>query len=294
MPKRWIHDGDGRLRLRTLGMGALVMVLLAALVVWSLAGHGSRTGAHTVAQQASPALVTATAVPSPTVTVSPAPAVSADSPPAAAGPVPPPPAVQVAANSTVVYLNGPATVQVYGAADAGRPLEQLPGHNTIAQPAAFLVINASVPGWYQVLLPVKPNGTSGWIRASDVQVATTQSYLLVSLSRFALYHYEGGRLVGSMRVAIGRPSTPTPTGLFYVWASQAVGSAPYDPGIFALSGYTAQPVPGFLGARLGLHGWTDPSVIGQPVSNGCVRLRSADMGPLLNNLILGTPVQIVS
>lgn len=204
---------------------------------------------------------------------------------------PPPAGPPVAAVSTIVYTNGPPNIQIYGAADAGKPLMKLPGHNIIDQPTAFLVINES-PGWFQVLLPVKPNGTSGWVKAGDVQMTTTNRYLRVTVSQFRLDQYVDGHWQNGVRVALGKPSTPTPTGLFYIWASEAVDSAPYTPGIFALSGFAPQPIPGFLGATLGLHGWTDASVIGTRASNGCVRVASRDMDPLLHSLILGTPVDI--
>ncbi len=206
-------------------------------------------------------------------------------PPAAGDPVP--------AVSTIVYVNGPATIQVYGAADAGKPGTRLPGHNSIDQPSAFLVLDQQ-PGWFHVLLPVKPNGSSGWLKASDVQVATTNHYLRVTVSQFRIDDYVDGTWQAGYRVAVGKPSTPTPTGLYYILASQAVSQAPYTPGIFALSGFAPQPIPGFLGATLGLHGWTDSSVIGTRASNGCIRLASKDMDPLLHSLLLGTPVDIVA
>jgi lipoprotein-anchoring transpeptidase ErfK/SrfK len=192
-----------------------------------------------------------------------------------------------------VYLNGPATVQVYGAPDAAKRTSSLPGRNSIDQPSAFLVLEQQ-PGWFHVLLPVKPNGSTGWLKASDVQVATTSDYLRVTVSQFRIDHYVAGKWREGFPVAVGKPTTPTPTGLFYILASQAVSQAPYTPGIFALSGFAPQPIPGFLGATLGVHGWTDPSVVGTRASNGCVRLRSRDMDPLLRTLILGTPVDIVA
>jgi lipoprotein-anchoring transpeptidase ErfK/SrfK len=288
----------GRSRLLTGGVGALVLVLIAVVVIIQVGGNhknhpAAGHPAPVITQPASPTGTATSTVSAPTASAT-APVAGATLAAAPAVPVPAPPAITVAPSSTIAYLNGPATIQVYGAADTSRPLVVLQGHNVIGQPEVFLVINDATPGWFQVLLPVMPNGTTGWIRSSDVQTASTGSFLLVSLSRFALYHYEEGKLVSSIRVAVGKPQTPTPTGLFYIWASQGVASAPYDPGIFALSGYTTKPVPGFLGARLGLHGWTDPSVIGTQASNGCVRVGSANMAPLLSGLLLGTPVEIVS
>jgi lipoprotein-anchoring transpeptidase ErfK/SrfK len=277
------------------GAAALAVVLVAVLAGLLSSGLGQaphRAAAHgVISLPATPsASPTPPPVPSPAASTAPA----AGVPPPGAVAVPPPPPVSPISSSTVVYVNGPPTIQVYAGPDTSKPMSVLKGHNSIGQPEAFLVVDASTPGWYQVLLPVAPNGTKGWVQAGEVQVATTGSFLLVSLSRYALYHYENGRLVGSARVAVGRPTTPTPTGLFYIWASQAVSSAPYNPGIFALNGFTDKPVPGFLGASLGVHGWTDPSVIGTQASNGCVRVATADFRPLLDSLILGTPVEIVA
>jgi lipoprotein-anchoring transpeptidase ErfK/SrfK len=195
--------------------------------------------------------------------------------------------------STVVYVNGPPTIQIYSAPDEASASQQLKGRNSIDQPSVFLVVDKQ-PGWYHVLIPVRPNGATGWVKASDVQVTTNRNYLRVSISQFRIDLYAGGVWQRGFRVAVGKPSTPTPPGHYYILASQAVPSAPYTPGIFALSGFAPQALPGFLGATLGIHGWTDSSVIGTRVSNGCVRLASRDMDQILHSLLLGTPVDIVS
>ncbi|HEU5002511.1 MAG TPA: L,D-transpeptidase [Actinomycetota bacterium] len=279
-----------------------IVIVLGGLVGWQTEGVTGHKPAihHVTAAGASPS-PSPSPGPSPSAppAASPAPATSTAAPVVPGGPaappapVPPPPASDVLSSSTIVYVNGPAPLQVYSAPDTARPSMQLPGQNTIQQPAAFLVTQQQ-PGWFQVVLPVKPNGSTGWVPATAVQTASTDDYLLVSVSRFALYHYSKGQLVQSFRVAVGRPSTPTPLGLFYIWGSQAVSSAPYTPGIFALSGFTVQPVPGFIGARVGLHGWTDASVMGEQVSNGCVRVATAEMNQILTHFILGTPVRIVA
>ncbi len=230
--------------------------------------------------------------PSPTATTAPTPMPQPTATPAPTPAAPPPPADPAPASSTIAYVKGPGTIQVYGAPDPSKSSMQLPAHNTIDQAAAFLVVDASRPGWYQVLLPVQPNGTRGWLKADTVQTATTNEYLRVYRSQYRLDHFVDGKRQDVFRVGVGRPGTPTPTGLFYVWGSEEVHQAPYTPGIFALSGYTTQPVPGFLGARLGVHGWTDPGVVGHQVSNGCVRMTSKDMGSLLHQILLGTPVEI--
>jgi lipoprotein-anchoring transpeptidase ErfK/SrfK len=276
------------------GVAVIIVALILGLISLAAFRSGSPGRSRRVVAASTP---TPTATASPSDTPSPSPTATSDVP-VETGPPPgslgPPPAGDpVPSSSTVAYLNGPATVQVYGAPDAAKRTSTLRGRNSIDQPSAFLVLDQQ-PGWFHVLLPVKPNGSTGWLKASDVQVATTTDYLRVTVSQFRIDHYVAGKWHGGFRVAVGKPSTPTPTGLFYILASQQVDQAPYTPGIFALSGFAPQPIPGFLGATLGVHGWTDPSVIGTRASNGCVRLMSKDMEPLLRTLILGTPVDIVA
>lgn len=285
-------------------LGELAVIVLALILGITAAVQFSSRPRRPIRVVTAPSLVptpTATVSPSdtPSPSTSPTPNVSAAPAPrgpAAPGPValgPPPPGDPAPAESTVVYVNGPATIQVYSAPDEASSSQTLKGHNSIDQPSVFLVVDQQ-PGWYHVLIPVKPNGSTGWVRASDVQVTTNRNYLRVSISQFRIDLYTGGAWQKGYRVAVGKPSTPTPPGHYYILGSQAVGQAPYTPGIFALSGFAPQALPGFLGATLGIHGWTDPSVIGTRVSNGCVRLASRDMDPLLHSLLLGTPVDIVS
>jgi lipoprotein-anchoring transpeptidase ErfK/SrfK len=274
-----------------------VVILLAVTLGFAIPAFMGAPARRTSHPAATPIVTTPTATDSPSDTPAPT-ATATASVPVEPGPAPgalgPPPAgAAVPSSSTIVYLNGPTTIQVYSAPDAGKRATSLPGHNSIDQPSAFLVLDQQ-PGWFHVLLPVAPNGSTGWLKASDVQVASTTDYLRVTVSQFRIDHYVDGKWQAGYRVAVGKPATPTPTGLFYVLASQVVDQAPYTPGIFALSGFAPRPLPGFLGATLGVHGWTDSSVIGTRVSNGCVRLASKDMDPLLRHLILGTPVDIVA
>jgi lipoprotein-anchoring transpeptidase ErfK/SrfK len=118
-------------------------------------------------------------------------------------------------------------------------------------------------------------------------------YIRVYQSQFRLEYYVGGQLKKSFTVAVGAPSTPTPFGHFYVWASEVYGGE-YSPGIFALSAFS--PVlenwPG--GGRTGIHGWTDTSVMGKRASHGCVRMAPADFAQLLHTVPLGTPVDLLA
>jgi lipoprotein-anchoring transpeptidase ErfK/SrfK len=212
-------------------------------------------------------------------------------PPAPPAPPPAPPAPEVPATSLVADVAG-SSVPVYANPTGGPVVNRVAGSNVLGQREALLVTDASVPGWYQVELPVKPNGTTGWIQASSVSTRTVTYFIRVHQSQFKLDLYNNGAVQQSFAVAVGAPSTPTPNGKFFVWATQDWNSAPYAVGIFALSGFS--PVldnwPG--GGRTGIHGWQDTSILGTPASHGCVRMGPADFAKLMHTIPLGTPVEI--
>ena len=203
------------------------------------------------------------------------------------------PGITIPVSSTVVIAQSnyfPARVAPNATA---KVVIQLHHHNLIGQESPLLV-TATVPGWYDVLLPIRPNGASGWVAASDVRVETVPDFLVASLSSFRLDHYMGGKLMESFPIAVGAAATPTPTGLFYLDAIQQDPGPPYDPVIFALSAYSPTLTDWPLGGIVGIHGWSDPSVEGQAVSNGCLRMHPADAGHLEGELQLGVPIDIVA
>ncbi|HEY4939594.1 MAG TPA: L,D-transpeptidase, partial [Actinomycetota bacterium] len=203
-----------------------------------------------------------------------------------------PPPVPVPASSLVADVAVPA-ISVYGAPAVGKVLASVPNVNAMGQKEALLVTDASVPGWYEVQVPVRPSGSQGWVQAASVTIREVPDYIRVYQSQFRLEYYVGGQLKKSFTVAVGAPSTPTPFGHFYVWASEVYGGE-YSPGIFALSAFS--PVlenwPG--GGRTGIHGWTDTSVMGKRASHGCVRMAPAEFAQLLHTVPLGTPVDLLA
>jgi L,D-transpeptidase catalytic domain len=147
--------------------------------------------------------------------------------------------------------------------------------------------------WYEVLLPLRPNGRSGWVRAEDVTLERIDQRIDVDLSRRLLSYYVHDDLKQRFRVGVGTDATPTGTGSFYVWVKIQYAS-PYQPyGIAALGLSGFSPVlsewPG--GGRMAIHGTSSPSDLGNAVSHGCVRVYNDDLKQLLD-VPLGTPVRI--
>jgi lipoprotein-anchoring transpeptidase ErfK/SrfK len=172
-----------------------------------------------------------------------------------------------------------------------------PARNPVGQPLEFLVARTERDGdgdpWLKILLPIRPNGSAGWVKLADVRVHRVRQRIVVDLSARTLRYFRQGLLVERLSVGIGRPETPTAVGTFYVWAQvpQASASGPY--GVFALGLSGFSPVlkdwPG--GGRMAIHGTANAGDRGQMVSHGCVRVYNDDMMDL-RQVPLGTPVVI--
>ena len=161
-------------------------------------------------------------------------------------------------------------------------------------PRVFLVRRA-FPKWVRVLVPIRPNGTEGWIRIGHVELASSPYRLEVDLGELELTAYRRDRVVFRHPVAIGTAATPTPTGLFYttILARPSDPDSPYGKYALGLSGYS-EVLTTFAGGegQIAIHGTNQPSLIGTPASHGCIRVDNPTITRLARMLPLGTPVRI--
>lgn len=203
-------------------------------------------------------------------------------------------AVPIPVTSTVATAGEAFVAARVSPSSRAKLIENVDAHNLIGQPTVFLVVGQQ-PGWYQVLLQKIPNDTTAWVSASQVTISVVNDFILANLSTFKLEHYNSGKLVATYSMAIGADKTPTPTGMFYIWAIQTPVPPPYTPVIYGLSALSETLKDWPFGGIVGIHGWSDPSVEGKAVSNGCLRLTQTDAQRLINaNLPMGTPVQIIA
>ncbi|HLG07906.1 MAG TPA: L,D-transpeptidase [Gaiellaceae bacterium] len=152
------------------------------------------------------------------------------------------------------------------------------------------------PTWYRISVPGRPNGRTGWVRAAALELQPVRKRLIIYRGARRFEFWDGSTLVRSGKVAVGKPGAETPLGLFYV-------TDKFDPRIdpdwailgnyaFETSAYSKlSDWPG--GGIVGVHGTPWPSLLGQAVSHGCVRLRNDNIEFLRNRVPLGTPVKIV-
>ena len=146
--------------------------------------------------------------------------------------------------------------------------------------------------WYHVSVPMRPNGTYGWIPASAADISPTNAQIVIDVSARTIDVLKRGKHVVHGRVAVGAPGMETPLGHYYV----AAGFVPYgDPflGVYALetSAYSKLTEwPG--GGVVGIHGTNAPWLLGQAVSHGCVRVANSTAAALKRLTPPGTPIWI--
>ncbi len=161
----------------------------------------------------------------------------------------------------------------------------------------LLVVKQNPDGWLQVSLPIRPNGSTGWIRPAEVTLSTTPFDIRISLEDRKLVLKKGNEVVVETKVAIGAEKTPTPPGEYYITDPVDLRTNPNSAyGVFALgiSGHS-DVLFEFAGGpgQLAVHGTNQPDLIGQRVSNGCIRVPNDVILQIANMVPLGTPVHIV-
>lgn len=199
-------------------------------------------------------------------------------------PAGPPASIIATLSSATVYRSSP------GGAVAGT----LPALNPFGAPDVAAVIGQSA-GWLHVELPIRPNGSTGWIASTGVALSQTHYQVAVSVASHILTVTDAGRTVLSTPVAVGAPATPTPADHTYLWElirpDDPAGA--YGPYIFGLAEFSdAYSVFNGGDAQIGIHGQDEPWSIGEAVSHGCVRLPNSVITQLAGLLPLGTPVTI--
>jgi lipoprotein-anchoring transpeptidase ErfK/SrfK len=223
---------------------------------------------------------------------------------AAVDPTPSPPApaprspVTTAAGpppALIATLSGPLA---YRSSPAGKVAGTLPANDPFGAANVLAVVGVSGSGagtWLHVELPVRPNGSLGWVPQSSVSLSETFYRVAVSLSARTLTITNYGKAVLTTSVAVGKTTTPTPPDDTYLWElirpDNPAGA--YGPYIFGLGEFSdAYSVFNGGDAQIGIHGQDEPWSIGQAASNGCVRLPNDVISKLAGMLPLGTPVTI--
>lgn len=181
-----------------------------------------------------------------------------------------------------------------------RAMAQLPVHQPITGERTTLPVDASTTTadgtrWLKVMLPGRPNGSTGWIRAWMTRTAVTPWHLLVDLGARTLTVYLNGRPQRTFRAVVGKPSTPTPTGSYFVQETLAMPpNTPGGPYALALSA-RSNVLREFDGGpgQIAVHGRDYyGGTLGAAQSHGCIRLATSSITWLAQRIGPGVPVTI--
>lgn len=188
-------------------------------------------------------------------------------------------------------------VEIYEGPELAAPSRVLEAVTILGTPRVFLIKSGPVDGWVEVSLPIRPNGSTGWVRADSLELEVLDYSMFVDLSDRRLRLEQNNEVVLETEIAIGSPTNPTPTGSYFVtdivqlsdpsgpWGSFALGLSAFSDTITEFNGGDG---------IIGIHGTNRPASIGQPVSLGCVRVLNEIATRLAELVKLGTPVEIAA
>ncbi len=120
--------------------------------------------------------------------------------------------------------------------------------------------------------------------------------LIVDIPARKIVLVEDGKVVKMFSVAVGKKSTPSPSGTFHI-ASHVVNPTYSHDGKVVRPG-PANPVGtrwmslGYKG--YGIHGTNHPESIGHAASHGCIRLRNHDVEELFQLVHVGDEVDLIA
>ena len=148
--------------------------------------------------------------------------------------------------------------------------------------------------WLRVRLPMRPNGRTGWVPRGDLgPLHAVRTMLRVSRAALHATLYLDGRPIWSSPVGLGKRSTPTPAGRFWIRSRLRGlrGDPVYGPYAFGTGAYSVlSDWPG--GGVIGIHGTDQPQLVPGRPSHGCIRVPNAAIRRLWRLMPIGTPVAI--
>ena len=156
-------------------------------------------------------------------------------------------------------------------------------------------IDARGARWLKVRLPMRPNGRTGWVTEGSMgDLSTVHTQLVVNRKTLRVTLYKNGQQIFQAPVGVGKASTQTPAGSFWVTEKFHVRGAPvYGTRAIGTSAFAPHLTDWPGGGVVGMHGTNQPGLVPGRPSHGCIRLRNADINRLYRLVSTGTPIQIV-
>lgn len=201
-------------------------------------------------------------------------------------------------NAVIVGHVNTTSIVAHERPDENSPVvAELTNPTPIGGPLAFQLVETEVPvgTWAEVLLPVRPNGSTGWVRLDHLDLSSNPYRIEIDRADHRLAVYRDGLPWLTTEVAIGTGATPTPVGRFYIieLLKPPTPNGVYGPFAFGLSGFS-ETLTSYAGGNgvIGIHGTDEPEAIGTDVSHGCIRVENTIITRLAGVIPLGTPVVI--
>ncbi len=108
-------------------------------------------------------------------------------------------------------------------------------------------------------------------------------HIVIDVPSRQLHLYGSNTVLNSFPIAVGKPATPTPPGTYTI-----AEKVPYPGGVFGTRWL------GLSRRYYGIHGTNAPWLIGQAVSNGCIRMYNHDVEYVYDRVDTGTEVRILN
>ena len=180
------------------------------------------------------------------------------------------------------------------ASPGGRAVGRIGPLTQFGGPRVVSVLGRS-GAWLEVVVPERPNARPAWIRARRTRLGATDVSLHIDRSDRTLTVRRRDRVVQRVRIGVGAPAHPTPTGRFAVTDKLAMGGPGTTYGCCAIALSAHQPnTPATWNGldRVAVHGTQSPETVGVAASLGCMHASDSDLRRLMRTVPLGAPVFI--
>lgn len=206
---------------------------------------------------------------------------------------------RVPASQPLVALTGDHVARTAPDARARR-IESVRARRPLTRVRTVLPVLGTATGnggeaWVRVRLPGRPNGHGGWIRTARTKRTATGWHIALDISTRRVTVFRDGRVARRFRAVVGKPSTPTPRGRFFIEEALSLSSRDAG-GPFALATSARSNVlQEFAGGpgQIALHGTDNLSgALGSAASHGCVRLNTRAITWMARRIGAGVPLTV--
>lgn len=158
-------------------------------------------------------------------------------------------------------------------------------------------VDATGVAWVKLRLPGRPNGGTGWVHESAVDVHPARYHVVVWRGARVLEVFDRtrpGKPLMHAGIAVGAPGMETPLGEYFI--TSEFKPDPYTQGVlgdwaWATSAYSKlSDWPG--GGVVGIHGTQEQHLLGQAVSHGCIRVDNRNVAKMRRWIGPGATVSI--